>query len=67
MNVDEIVKSVIGQSGRLRSDLVGSPPLIFLPREGKNAPPRGMPVSLALPQPTLLTLPPYFLLSLPLP
>ena len=36
----------------------------FLPREGKNASPRGMPFSLALPQPTLLTLPPYFLLSL---
>ena len=48
----------------LRSDLVGSPPLIFLPREGKNAPPRGMPFSLANPSPDLTTLPPYFLLSL---
>ena len=47
----------------LRSASVGSPPLIFLPREGKNAPPRGMPFFLANPSPDLTTLPPYFLLS----
>ena len=53
-----------GSFRQVRSALSRLPSPVFLPREEKIASPRGMPFSLALSRQTLLTLPPYFLLSL---
>ena len=56
MNVDEKVKSVIGQSARLRSASVGSPPLIFyLVREKCASPWNTLFPRQPLPRPYYLT------------